>query len=191
MVNGVMVRKTLIRTLAVFAILAAGISPACKSFKGASAAGGDTGKKDYPDEPEVTFQSLDGRNVSLGSFKGKVVLVNFWATWCEPCKAEIPGLIDFQRKYWDKGFTILGVAMDDEGKKVVEPFVQGEKFDVDGQKVLMNYPIMIGNDAIANKFGGIIGFPTSVLISRDGKVIKRFIGLVNMDSLKKDIQGLI
>ena len=91
----------------------------------------------------------------------------------------------------DKGFTILGVAMDDEGKKVVEPFVQTQKFDVDGQKLTMNYPIMIGNDDIANKFGGIIGFPTSVLISRDGKIIKRYIGLVNMDSLKKDVQGLM
>ena len=184
-------RKTLVRTLSIFAIFAAGISPACKSFKSPTTVGAETGKKEYASEPDVTLQTLDGRGVSLGSFKGKVVLVNFWATWCEPCKAEIPGLIDFQRQYGDKGFTILGVAMDDEGKKVVEPFVHDQKFDVDGQKVTMNYPIMIGNDDIANKFGGIIGFPTSVLISRDGKVVKRIIGLVNLDSLKKDIQGLM
>ncbi len=191
MVIEAMVRKKTFRTLAVFAVLAAGILPGCKSFKSPSTGQEDDGKKDYQAEPEVTFQTLDGRSVSLGSFKGKVALVNFWATWCEPCKAEIPDLIGFQNKYGDKGFTILGVAMDDEGKKVVEPFVQTQKFDVDGQKLTMNYPIMIGNDDIANKFGGIIGFPTSVLISRDGKIIKRYIGLVNMDSLQKEVQGLL
>ena len=191
MVIEAMVRKEIFRTLAVLAVLAAGILPGCKSFKSPSVGQEDHGKKDSQAEPEVTFQTLDGRSVSLGSFKGKVVLVNFWATWCEPCKAEIPDLIGFQNKYADKGFTILGVAMDDEGKKVVEPFVQTQKFDVDGQKLTMNYPIMIGNDDIANKFGGIIGFPTSVLISRDGKIIKRYIGLVNMDSLEKNVQGLM
>ena len=124
MVNGAMVRTNLIRTLAILAILAAGILAGCKSFKTVSTAGADTTKQEYANEPDVTLQSLDGHSVSLGSYKGKVVLVNFWATWCEPCKAEIPGLIDFQRQYGEKGFTILGVAMDDEGKKVVEPFVQ-------------------------------------------------------------------
>jgi len=185
------VRTNLIRTLAILAILTAGSLPGCKTFKSPSTSAAEAGKSEYASEPDVTLQSLDGHSVSLGSYKGKVVLVNFWATWCEPCKAEIPGLIDFQRQFGEKGFTILGVAMDDEGKKVVEPFVRDQKFDVDGQKVTMNYPILLGNDDVANKFGGIIGFPTSVLISRDGKVIKRVIGLVNLDTLKKDVQGLM
>ncbi len=191
MVIEAMVRKKIFRTLAVLAVLAAGVLPGANRLRVLAVGQEDHGTKDSQAEPEVTFQTLDGRSVSLGSFKGKVVLVNFWATWCEPCKAEIPDLIGFQNKYADKGFTILGVAMDDEGKKVVEPFVQTQKFDVDGQKLTMNYPIMIGNDDIANKFGGIIGFPTSVLISRDGKIIKRYIGLVNMDSLEKNVQGLM
>jgi len=139
--------------------------------------------------PDVTFQDLQGNKVSLASMRGKMVLVNFWATWCEPCRVEIPWMIDFQNKYASKGFTMLGVAMDDDGKKVVDPFVQKTQFDVDGHSETMDYPIVLGNDDIASKFGGLIGLPTSVLISRDGKVIKRYIGLVNQKELEKEIES--
>ncbi|MFZ0637254.1 MAG: TlpA disulfide reductase family protein [Candidatus Acidiferrales bacterium] len=142
-------------------------------------------------EPNVTFKGLDGKDVSLESLKGKVVVVNFWATWCEPCQIEIPWMIGFQKKYADKGFTVLGVAMDDEGASVVAPYVQKEQFDVDGQKMSMNYPIVIGDDDLASKFGGIFGLPTSVIISRDGQISKRVLGLVNHDDLEKIIQKLL
>jgi len=147
--------------------------------------------KELPNEPDVTFKDLQGKDVPLASFKGKVVVVNFWATWCEPCRVEIPWMIDFQQKFGDKGFTLLGVAMDEEGKSVVEPFVQKTQFDVDGHNMTMNYPIVLGNDDLAAKFGGLIGLPTSVVISRDGKVAKRFIGLVSHDQLEKTIQSLL
>ena len=140
-------------------------------------------------EPNVTFQDLQGKDISLASLRGKMVLVNFWATWCEPCRVEIPWMIDFQHKYESKGFTMLGVAMDDDGKKVVDPFVQKTQFDVDGHPTMMDYPIVLGNDDIASKFGGLIGLPTSVLISRDGKVLKRYIGLVDQQDLDKEIQS--
>ena len=87
-----------------------------------------------PNAPDVTFKDLQGKDVTLASLKGKVVVVNFWATWCEPCQIEIPWMIEFQQKYGDKGFTLLGVAMDEEGKSVVDPFVQKTQFDVDGTK---------------------------------------------------------
>src|ERR1700683_4858856 len=83
----------------------------------------DNPKADVP-EPELTLKDLDGKDVSLGDYKGKVVLVNFWATWCEPCRVEIPWLIEMQQKYGPRGFTVLGVAMDDGGQKVVDPFLQ-------------------------------------------------------------------
>src|ERR1700740_770465 len=102
-------------------------------------------------EPDLTLKDLDGKNLSLVQLKGKVVLVNFWATWCEPCRVEIPWLIEMQQKYGAKGFTVLGIAMDDEGRSVVAPFVQKERFEVaGGDKAQMNYPIVIGNDAAAD-----------------------------------------
>src|ERR1700751_2917343 len=91
--------------------------------------------------PELKLKELDDKEVSLEDLRGKVVLVNFWATWCGPCQEEIPSLIDLQNKYGAKGFTVLGIAMDEEGKSVVAPFVAKEKYDVNGQKLLINYPI--------------------------------------------------
>lgn len=148
-------------------------------------------KGNKPAEPDVTFKDLDGKDVTLASLKGKVVVVNFWATWCDPCREEIPWLIEFQQKYADKGFTLLGVAMDEEGKPVVQPFVQTTPFNVNGHPTTMNYPIVLGDDDLAAKFGGLLGLPTSIVISRDGKIEKRYIGSVSKEALDKDIQSLL
>lgn len=145
--------------------------------------------------PDLTLKDLNDKEVNLKDFSGKVVLVNFWATWCDPCRTEIPWLIELQKKYGDQGFEVLGVSMDDEGKKVVQPFVEKERFDVNGQKLGMNYPILIGDSDAADKFlggiGGIVGLPTSVLVSRDGKRVKTTIGPVDPDKLERDIQSLL
>ena len=138
-------------------------------------------------EPIVMFKDLNGNVVPLESLKGKVVLVNFWATWCEPCKIEIPWMIEFQQRYSSRGFTVLGVAMDEDGSAVA-PFVHKQQFDVNGSKMTMNYPIVYGNDDVAEKFGGLFGYPTSWLISRDGKVVKKIIGLVSESDLDQEIQ---
>jgi thiol-disulfide isomerase/thioredoxin len=122
--------------------------------------------------------------------QGKVVLVNFWATWCEPCKIEIPELIQLQEKYGSHGFTILGVAMDDEGSPVVAPFVQTKRYDIGGGRQSgMNYPIVIGNDKVADKFGGLLGYPTTVLLGKDGKEIHRTTGAIGYDEYAKLIEG--
>jgi thiol-disulfide isomerase/thioredoxin len=149
---------------------------------------GDNPKADLP-EPELTLKDLDGKNVSLSDYKGKVVLINFWATWCEPCRVEIPWLIEMQQKYGPKGFVLLGIALDEEGKSVVAPFVAKERFDVNGQKLPMSYQILIGNDDAADKFGGLFGYPTSILISRDGKQIKRVTGMISEDEMNKAIES--
>ena len=147
----------------------------------ASANGGPT---------QAAIKSLDGKDVTVAQYKGKVVLVNFWATWCEPCKIEIPELIQLQQKYADKGFTILGVAMDDEGKSVVGPFVQTKRYDIGaGQQAQMNYPILLGNEEIANKFGGLLGYPTTVLFDKDGKEIHRTTGAISYDEYARLIEG--
>jgi cytochrome c-type biogenesis protein len=139
-------------------------------------------------EPNVTFKDLQGNNVQLASLKGKVVLVNFWGTWCAPCREEIPLLIGMQQKYASKGFTLVGVATNDELKDVI-PFVQNTKFGVGGQQMTMNYPIMMGTDDISSQFGGLIGMPTSILITRDGKIAKKYIGILSANQVVKDVEG--
>jgi thiol-disulfide isomerase/thioredoxin len=141
--------------------------------------------------PDFSVKNLDGKDVTLADYKGKVVLVNFWATWCDPCRIEIPWLIEMQNKYGPRGFTVLGVAMDDEGKSVVAPFIEKERFDVGGQKLPMNYPIVLGNDNVADKFGGLLGYPTSVLISPDGKIVKRITGIISEDEITRQIEDLL
>jgi thiol-disulfide isomerase/thioredoxin len=136
-------------------------------------------------EAAVAIPTLDGSTTSLDQYKGKVVLVNFWATWCDPCKTEIPWLIDFNHKYGPRGLVIVGIAMDDEGKKVVEPWIKSKRFDVNGSQEAMDYPVLLGNDKIADKFGGILGLPTSMLYSRDGRKIKTVVGLINYQDLSK------
>jgi cytochrome c-type biogenesis protein len=139
--------------------------------------------------PAVTFKNLDGADVTLAQYQGTVVLVNFWATWCDPCYIEIPWLIEMQQKYAAKGFTILGVSMDEEGKAAVVPFLAKERFNVNGQKLPMNYPIVIGNDDVADKFGGLLGYPTTFLISKDGKIVTKVQGLISYDELTKEIEA--
>lgn len=148
----------------------------------------------------VSFNDSHGKDISLklpcsnnctaSPLQGKVVLVNFWATWCDPCRGEIPSLIEFQKQNADKGFTLLGIAMDDDGARVVQPFVNKTEFDVNGKQMTMNYPIVIGSDSVADKFGGLWAYPTSVLLTRDGKIAKRFVGALTQQDLQY-IQGMI
>jgi thiol-disulfide isomerase/thioredoxin len=164
-----------------------------KAKTGATVMKADASDKPKADlsEPDLTLKDLDDKNVSLAELKGKVVLVNFWATWCEPCRGEIPELIQLQHTYGPRGFVLLGIALDEEGKSVVAPFVAKERFAVDGQKLPMDYKILIGNDEAADKFGGLFGYPTSVLISRDGKQVKRVTGAISVDDIAKEIESLL
>lgn len=141
--------------------------------------------------PAITLKDLNDKDLPLADFKGKVVLVNFWATWCEPCKVEIPWLIEMQNAYAAKGFTVYGIAMDEEGKPVVAPFVAKERYDVKGQRLPMNYPIVIGDEKAAEKFGGLLGYPTSVLVSREGKILKRTTGLIDYEETTKLVEGAL
>ena len=141
--------------------------------------------------PDISVRDLNDKGVTLTDYKGKVLLVNFWATWCDPCREEIPWLIEMQDKYGPKGFTVLGIAMDEGGKPVVAPFVAKERYDVRGQKLPMNYPVVIGNEGVAEKFGGLLGYPTSVLISKDGKQLKKITGIINEEEISKLVEGAL
>jgi thiol-disulfide isomerase/thioredoxin len=140
-------------------------------------------------EASATLPGLDGMDTTIAQYKGKVVVVNFWATWCQPCKVEIPWLIEFNERYGPKGLVILGVSMDDGGKKVVQPFVNNQVFQVNGHPEKMDYKIVLGNDDVADKFGGLLGLPTSFVYGRDGKKVKTIVGLADYPDWVKAIEG--
>lgn len=161
---------------------------AVNMLEGRTGSGAKKAASDLKPEPSVTFKNLQGQDVSLASYKGKVVLVNMWGTWCEPCQAEIPTLIKMQQDYSGKGFTILGVATNDDLDRVI-PFVHTRKFDVGGQELTMNYPIVMGSDDISTAFGGLLGMPTSFLIDRNGDIVKRYIGSLNPTQINDDVKA--
>jgi cytochrome c biogenesis protein CcmG/thiol:disulfide interchange protein DsbE len=151
--------------------------------------GSSTDAKAAPPSVDFSLKDINDKNVSLSQFRGKVVFLDFWATDCGPCKVEIPWLIQMQQKYGSRGFTVLGIAMDEEGKAIVAPFVATNKYEVNGQKVPMNYPILIGNDDVTNKVGGVEGYPTGVLFARDGKQVSKFLGITTYEDLAKQIEA--
>jgi thiol-disulfide isomerase/thioredoxin len=190
-ITGRTMKKTIL-ILAIAIALALGLYVANKATQvRTSAAGRPTVPKAGGPAPDITVNDLNDKSVTLADYKGKVVLVNFWATWCGPCREEIPSLIEMQEKYGPRGFTVLGIAMDDDGKPVVAPFVEKERYEVKGQKLPMNYPIVIGNENVAEKFGGLLGYPTSVLVSRDGRLIKRVTGPLDDEEISKLIEGAL
>lgn len=138
--------------------------------------------KDRKKAPEFKLKDADGKVVSLSEYKGKAVLLNFWATWCGPCKVEIPWFIEFEQKYKDKGFAVLGVAMDEEGWEVIKPYVSDKK---------VNYRILGGDDAVAQLYGGVESLPTTFLIDKSGMIAGVHVGLVSKSEYEKDIQALV
>jgi cytochrome c biogenesis protein CcmG/thiol:disulfide interchange protein DsbE len=177
--------------LAIIALIVGGAWYADRAYlkKNATVKAGPNASANLPDAPDFSTKDLNGKTVSLADYRGKVVLVNFWATYCGPCKVEMPWLIEFQQKYGDRGFVVLGLAMDPEGKSIIEPWLAEQKWEVNGQKISVNYPILLGNDDIADKFEGIFGLPTTLIISRDGKIVKRYIGAATFEKFTKDIEA--
>jgi cytochrome c biogenesis protein CcmG/thiol:disulfide interchange protein DsbE len=140
---------------------------------------------------DIVLKDLQGKDVKVSDLRGKVVLLDFWATWCGPCKIEIPWLIELQEKYGSKGFTVLGVDIDPESKEkgFVQHYLETTRYDVNGEKKLINYPVVLGDDSLGDRFG-LDGYPTGVLISRDGHVVKVTSGLVEgKDEIAKDIES--
>ncbi len=135
-----------------------------------------------PANMDFTMKDLDGKNVSLSSYKGKVVLLNFWATWCGPCKAEIPGFVELQDKYKDK-LVIVGFSVDDTAEKAREYAKQYK----------MNYPILLGEgrEDVQEAYGPIWGIPASFIISKDGKVCRKHLGIAPKAVFEKEVVALM
>ena len=119
--------------------------------------------------PEFSLKSVpEGKTVTLSSLRGKAVVVNFWATWCGPCKIEMPWLVDLQKKYGDQGLQIVGITKDDYNEATIARFTQ---------KMGVNYTILVGNHQVLDLYGGVGGLPTSFFVNRSGKVVREIIGL--------------
>ena len=128
--------------------------------------------------PDFTLTSLDGRKVKLSDFRGKTVLLNFWATWCPPCKVEMPWFEDLQRQYAKDGLVVLGVAMDDAEPASIAKFAS---------ELGVNYPVLLGTDQVSDDYGDVQYLPTTFYISRDGIIVHKMTGLAD----RKDIEAAV
>jgi peroxiredoxin len=131
--------------------------------------------------PNFTLRNAEGKKVSLADYKGKAVLINFWATWCAPCKIEMPWFVALQSQYAGQGFEILGISEDD----VNVTRAQILKF---GHEQGINYPLLMGDDAVSHAYGGVEVLPTSYFVGRDGKVVAEAVGLDSKESVEANIK---
>jgi thiol-disulfide isomerase/thioredoxin len=132
--------------------------------------------------PDFTLPDLSGTAVRLSDYRGKVVLLDFWATWCGPCRMEIPHFLELTSKYGERGFVVVGVAMDETGAEVVRPFVE---------KYRITYPIVLGDAYTANRFGGVSALPTTLLLDREGRQVRKYVGYRDLKVFEQDIAPLL
>jgi peroxiredoxin len=134
--------------------------------------------KDEP-APDFTLQSIDGETIRLSDFRGKAVLLNFWATWCAPCRIEMPWFVEMQDRYAAEGLQVVGVAMDDSSPNDIEKFANDLR---------VNYPILVGEATVGNAYGGLQFLPATFYIGRDGKVVDTVFGLKTRNEIEEDIK---
>jgi thiol-disulfide isomerase/thioredoxin len=136
---------------------------------------------DRPLAPPFSLIELNGRKLELADQKGKVVLLDFWATWCGPCQIEIPGFVELQERYRDQGLVVIGVAMDNSPEPVREFY----------REFRMNYPVAMGDERLTELYGGILGLPTTFLIGRDGRIYARHVGAAAVSDIEEEIKELL
>jgi thiol-disulfide isomerase/thioredoxin len=156
--------------------------PAGSSGSGAPGEPEDAAVAGKPARLDFKLKDMNGVDVKLDSFKGKVILINFWATWCGPCKAEIPSLVELQEEYADD-LVVLGFSVDDPAEKM-KPYAEEYK---------VNYPLLVGNgrEDVQNAFGPLLGIPVSVIIGRDGIIAKKHTGIATKEQFEREIKALL
>ena len=131
--------------------------------------------------PDFALTDLDGRKLTLSDYRGKVVLLDFWATWFGPCRSEIPHFVEMQNTYGPQGFQVIGISMDDDAKPVREYF----------QRYRLNYPVAVGDDKLADRFGGTLGLPVNFIIDRQGRIHAKYLGATDVSVFDSDVKGLL
>jgi peroxiredoxin len=132
--------------------------------------------------PAWELHDLDGKTVHSSDFKGKVVILDFWATWCPPCRAELPSFVALQKKYQAQGLAVVGISVDKGGAEAVKSFAQ---------KMGINYPIVLSDGKVTDAYGGIEGIPTTFIIDRNGHIVKQHVGLTDQDEFESEIKPLL
>jgi len=157
--------------------------------------------------PPLELTDLDGHPVSLAALKGKVVIIDFWATWCPPCREAIPDLIDLKKQYGGQGLEVVGISLDDNAERILPRFVHdfginypvGISLDDNAERILprfvhdfgINYPVVIGSEEVAAAFGGILGLPTTFIVDRAGMVRSHFMGYIDRQRMEAAVTGLL
>ena len=132
--------------------------------------------------PGWELKDLDGKTIHSSDFKGKVVVLDFWATWCPPCRAEIPGFVALQTKYRAQGLAVIGVSVDQAGADTVKAFAE---------KLMINYPVVLTDAKIVEAYGGIEGLPTTFVIDRSGRIVKQHLGFTEKSEIESEIAPLL
>lgn len=132
--------------------------------------------------PQFTLKDIDGKSVSLNDYKNKVIILDFWATWCPPCREEIPDFIALQNEYGKKGLQIIGIAVDRDGIKSVKPFYEN---------MGMNYPVLLTDGKVESKYGGIRAIPTTFIIDKKDSIAKKYVGFRSKATFEKEIKELL
>jgi len=139
-------------------------------------------EKEWGNAPDFTLSDLEGKSLTLSEFRGKVIILNFWATWCPPCRREIPDFIDLYRNYKDKGLIILGINLDAGDIRSVKRF--SEEYGI-------NYPVVIGNDSVTQDYGGIRAIPTTFIIDKKGDIREKYVGYQPRATFEKAVKNLL
>jgi len=162
-----------------------GSCTACSAITGIVGLGPDNNSTTALEGAEISgwsLVSLEGKPINSADLKGKVVILDFWATWCPPCRKEIPGFIELQEQYGPEGLVIIGVALDDDGPSVVNAFAE---------KIGINYTLAMGNQAVLRAAGGVEALPTTLIINREGKVVDKHIGYAPKSIFEKTVKSLL
>ncbi len=166
-----------LKTLFILAALAAGLGP--------TGCGEPSGEDLLPEAmaaPDFELDNFAGGKTRLSDYRGKVVLLNFWATWCPPCVAETPDFVNLDNKYRERGLVILGVSLDQNPRAVLHPFIQKHKIE---------YPILLADRRVTNDYGGITSIPTTFLIDREGMIRKHYVGYQPKSVVEEAIKELL